>query len=81
MVLILPLDGGVMIPLLLIALVLSATIWMLRLAVGPFGHIKFLYLHQAYLTWPIWLRYTLQSAAVAVMLLSIVTLMGLVQFQ
>jgi hypothetical protein len=54
---------------------------MLRLAVGPFGHVTLLPWHQAYMRRPTWLRLTLQGLALAIMLLAVASLMGLVQFQ
>mgnify|MGYP000889259061 FL=1 len=74
-------DGSVAMPAILIALVLATIVWMVRLAVGPFGHVKWLFMHQCYLSWPHWLRLTLQGLSLAIMLLALATFLGLVQFR
>ncbi len=77
----LPFDGALATPVVMIALVIAVIVWMLRLAVGPFGHVTLLPWHQAYMRRPTWLRLTLQGIALAIMLLAVASLMGLVQFQ
>lgn len=76
----LPFAADIATPLLLVLLVLSATLLMLRLALGPFAHIRFLHLHQAYLNWPGGLRLALQSVAVCIIVISVLHLLGGITF-
>lgn len=68
-------------PLLLILLVAAVTLLMLQLAVGPFGHIKFLHLHKAYATQPKLLRQSLATLAVIIIALAVTHIMGIWGFQ
>ena len=77
----LPFAPEIATPLLLIALVISATLLMLQLAVGPFGHMKFLHLHQAYIKQPKVLRYPLTALAIIVVVLAVSHLLGLWGFE
>lgn len=78
---ILPFPAEVATPILLITLVLSAALLMLQLAVGPFGHMKFLYLHQAYLKQSRLLRYPLTALALTTIIAAITHLLGIWGFQ
>lgn len=77
----LPFAAEIATPLLLIALVVAATLLMLQLAVGPFGHMKFLHLHQAYIKQPKALRYPITMVAVIVIVLAVTHLLGIWGFQ
>lgn len=68
-------------PLLLIALIAAATLLMLQLAVGPFGHMKFIHVHKAYLKWPVAVRHSLTTLSVAIILLALTHLTGFWSFQ
>lgn len=78
---ILPLPADVATPVLLVALVLSAALLMLQLAVGPFGHMKFLHLHQAYLKQSKALRYPLTAVALLTIIAAASHLLGIWDFQ
>jgi hypothetical protein len=75
-----PFPAEIATPLLLIALVCSATLLMLQLAVGPFGHPRFIHLHQAYLRWPEGLRRLFSGIAAVVIFSALTHLSGLWQF-
>lgn len=78
---ILPFSADIATPVLLIALVLSCALMMLQLAVGPFGHMKFLHLHQSYMKQPKGLRYPLTAIALLVMAAAATHLLGIWGFQ
>jgi len=77
----LPFAAEIATPLLLIALVISAALLMLQLAVGPFGHMKFLHLHQSYIKQPKALRYPLTTIAITIIVLAVSHLLGIWGFQ
>lgn len=78
---VLPFAAETATPLLFIALVVAVTLLMLQLAVGPFGHIKFLHLHHRYTKQPKALRYPLLLLALLIILATVSHLGGVIQFQ
>lgn len=76
----LPFPADIATPVILIALVLAATLLMLQLAIGPFGHARFIHLHQSYLKYPAPLRNAFMSAAIIIILIAVAHLLGAISF-
>lgn len=76
----LPFPADIATPIILIALVLAAVLLMLQLAVGPFGHVRFIHLHQSYRKYPAILRKALSSAAITIIIIAFAHLLGLIAF-
>lgn len=76
----LPFPADIATPVILIALIFAAALLMLQLAVGPFGHVRFIHLHQSYLKYPAPLRKTLTSVAIIIILIATAHLLGAISF-
>jgi hypothetical protein len=68
-----------MITAVLIAMVPSMVLLMLHLAIGPFGHVRFLHWHLRWKTMPVWLQRILLLLATGILLAGASHLLGIWQ--
>lgn len=68
-----------MITAVLIAMVPAMVLLMLHLAIGPFGHVRFLHWHLRWKTMPVWLQRILLLLATGILLAGASHLLGIWQ--
>ena len=69
-----------MTPYILIALIISVTLLMMLLGIGPFGHPAQLHWHQKLCHWPAQWQMAIKLSTAALLLLALLQLIGITDF-